>query len=83
MWNVWEAIRSLELRLLALQSENEALRQELEAQKKRTLRIKKVVYHVHALHIQEMSGTLNIGINAPLLEEDMEQIELEMQKVKD
>jgi hypothetical protein len=83
VWNVWEAIRSLEARLLALQCENEALRRELEAQKKRTLRIKKVVYHVHSLHIDEMSGTLNIGINAPLSEEDMEQIELEMQKTKD
>lgn len=83
MWNVWDAIRSLETRLQALQVENAELRRELDAEKKRTFKVKKVVYHVHSLHIEEMSGTLNIGMNAPLPEEEMEQIEMEMRKTMD
>jgi hypothetical protein len=69
----------MEMRLGMLEQENRGLRKQLETMG-RPLRVKKVVYHVHALHIEEMSGTLNIGITAPLDEKDMERIELDLKK---
>ncbi|MGZ4032434.1 MAG: spore germination protein GerPC [Tumebacillaceae bacterium] len=82
MWNVWEAIRQLEMRIHALEVDNHDLRQQLAAAK-RSFRVKKIVYHVHELHIQEMSGTMNIGITAPIDEADMEQLVVEMKREED
>lgn len=82
MWSVWDAIRQMEMRLQALELENRDLRKKLEIMQK-PLKVKKVVYHVHALHIKEMSGTLNIGITAPLLEEEMEQLVVDMKREVD
>ncbi|PWK08481.1 spore germination protein GerPC [Tumebacillus permanentifrigoris] len=86
MWSVWDVIRQLESRIRALEIENIELRrvvQEVQAKSKRPLRVKKLVYHVHTLHIEEMSGTLNIGLNGSLQEEEMEEIELEMHNQQD
>lgn len=82
LWSVWDAIRQLELRIQALEYENQELRKKLDLVKK-PFKVKKVVYHVHALHIKEMSGTLNIGITAPLLEEEMERLVVDMKREVD
>jgi hypothetical protein len=82
VWNVWEAIQQLDMRVQRLERENQDLRKQLEATK-RPFRVKKIVYHVHALHIKEMSGTLNIGITAPIDEEDMEQLVVDMKREED
>lgn len=82
MWNIWETIQQLDLRVRALEHENQELRKQLDSTK-RPFRVKKIVYHVHALHIKEMSGTLNIGITAPLDEEEMEQLVVEMKREED
>ena len=78
LWNVWQAIQDLALRVERLEQENRELRQ-----KKRAVKVRKVVYHVHSLHIQEMKGTMNIGITAPLDEEQMERLVFEMQQEDD
>ena len=83
MWNVWQAIQHLAQRVDALEAENRELRRlatERADAAKRPFRVKKIVYHVHALHIQEMKGTMNIGITAPLDEAEMERLVLEMQR---
>ncbi|WP_165898639.1 spore germination protein GerPC [Tumebacillus sp. BK434] len=82
MWDVWQALQQLEARIRRLEAENVELRQQLKAGK-RPLKVKKIVYHVHSLHIQEMKGTMNLGISAPLPEEEMEQFRMEMQKQQD
>lgn len=86
MWNVWDVIRQLESRIRALECENGELRrelQDLQTKAKRPLRVKKLVYHVHTLNIEEMSGTLNIGLNGSLPEEELEEIEWEMKRQRD
>ncbi|WP_157729570.1 spore germination protein GerPC [Tumebacillus algifaecis] len=70
-WNTWEAILQLQRRIEALERENQSLQKQIK-QKQRPTNIKKLVYHVHALHIQEMSGTMNIGITAPIDEDEVE-----------
>ena len=59
VWNLWEVVRHLEMRVQALERENHAIREELRETKTR-FKVRKMVYHIHALHIKEMSGTLNI-----------------------
>lgn len=82
MWDVWQALQQLDARIRRLEAENADLRQQLQAGK-RPLKVKKIVYHVHSLHIQEMKGTMNLGITGPLPESDMEQIQMEMLKQED
>ncbi|ARU62093.1 hypothetical protein CBW65_14595 [Tumebacillus avium] len=82
MWDVWQALQQLDARIRRLEAENAELRQQLNASK-RPLKVKKIVYHVHSLHIQEMKGTMNLGITAPLPEEEMEQIQMDLQKQSD
>ncbi|MGB8954675.1 MAG: spore germination protein GerPC [Tumebacillaceae bacterium] len=79
MWNLWEVVRHLEMRVQALERENHAIREELRETKKR-FKVRKMVYHIHALHIKEMSGTLNIGVTAPIDEKEMERLILEMKQ---
>ena len=81
LWNLWEAFRGLEQRVQRLEYENQELREQVE-KAKRPFKVKKVVYHVHNLTIREMKGTMNIGLIAPLDEEEMEQIEVEMTREK-
>lgn len=82
MWNLWEVLRQLEMRVANLEAANADLRHQLKTLK-RPMRVKKIVYNVHSLHIQEMKGTMNLGITAPLPEEDMVQMELEMMDQQD
>lgn len=79
VWNLWEVVRHLEMRVQALERENHAIREELRETKKR-FKVRKMVYHIHALHIKEMSGTLNIGVTAPINENEMERLILEMKQ---
>ena len=79
VWNLWEVVRHLEMRVQALERENHAIREELRETKKR-FKVRKMVYHIHALHIKEMSGTLNIGVTAPIDENEMERLILEMKQ---
>lgn len=67
------------MRVQALERENHAIREELRETKKR-FKVRKMVYHIHALHIKEMSGTLNIGVTAPIDEKEMERLILEMKQ---
>lgn len=48
------------------------------AQQQGVTKIRKLVYQVQSLHIKEMSGTMNIGIIAPLDEEAVENMPFEM-----
>lgn len=86
LWDVWQAIQHLAQRVEVLEQENRDLRRKMEeraVEAKRPFKVKKIVYHVHALHIQEMKGTMNIGITAPLDEAEMERLVLEMQREED
>ncbi|MRG29479.1 hypothetical protein GIJ05_15200 [Laceyella tengchongensis] len=59
---LWERIYSLENRLQMLVNENEALQQQVKQLK--PLHIDKIEYKIHELHVETLSGTLNIGLTA-------------------
>jgi spore germination protein PC len=60
--NLWRRLENMERQLQKLRKENRELKEKLE--NIRPVRIEKIEYKIHELHVDTLSGTLNVGLTA-------------------
>lgn len=71
MWNeLWGRIEKLEHEVKFLKRENKQLREAISTIK--PISIEKITYKVQELHVETLSGTLNIGLTTQDAVEDLE-----------
>jgi hypothetical protein len=59
---LWQRLAQLENEIARLKKENEELKEKIDNLK--PLHIEKIEYKIHELHVENLSGTLNIGLTA-------------------
>lgn len=61
-YHIEQRLQFLEQELIRLRQENEMLRKKIDQLK--PVQVEKIEYKVHELHVETLSGTLNIGLTA-------------------
>jgi spore germination protein PC len=59
---LWQRLEQMEQDLNQLKQQNEELQKLVE--KIKPLQVEKIEYKIHELHVQTLSGTLNVGLTA-------------------